>query len=139
TGRMVRDAVRGRMPAYIDIGLNIVHVDAVGEGHRLALEQGQAGERYILGGDNLSLRAILTTIAQLAGRRPPRIRLAPRPLIPLARCAEMSAAMRDSTPLLTRDDLAMARHPMYFTSTRAEQMLSYTHRPAKMALRDAVA
>lgn len=139
TGRMVRDAARGRMPAYIDTGLNIVHVDDVAEGHVLAMEHGQAGERYILGGDNLTLRDILGTVTKLAGRRPPRIRLAPAPLSPLAWCAETWARRRGGVPLLTRDELAMARHPMYFTSTRAEQMLGYHHRPAEAALRDAVA
>src|SRR5699024_6580142 len=96
-------------------------------------------ERYILGGDNLTLREILTTIARIAGRRPPRIRLAPGLLMPVAGCAEAWARVRGGTPLLTRDELEMARHAMYYRSTRAEQELGYTHRPAELALRDAVA
>lgn len=139
TGRMVRDAALGRMPAYIDTGLNVAHVDDIGEGHRLALERGEAGQRYILGGDNLTLQVILATIASAAGRRPPRLRLNPRMLVPLARCAESWARMRGGMPLLTRDELAMARHPMYYHCTRAEQALGYVHRPADEALRDAVA
>ncbi|HLQ85325.1 MAG TPA: hopanoid-associated sugar epimerase [Salinisphaeraceae bacterium] len=139
TGCMVRDAARGRMPAYIDTGLNVVHVDDVAAGHRLALEHGRPGERYILGGDNLTLREILAIIAQHAGRRAPRIRLAPRPLVPLAWCAETWARLRRTQPLLSRDQLAMARRPMYYVSTRAERELGYTHRPAAMALHDAVA
>ncbi len=116
---MVLDAARGRMPAYLDTGLNIVHVDDVARGHVLALERGRIGERYILGGENLSLRDILTSIAHLAGRRPPRIRLAPGPLMPLARLAEVWARASGTTPLLTRDELAMARHPMYYASAKA--------------------
>lgn len=139
TGRMVRDAARGRMPAYIDMGLNIVHVEDVGEGHRLALEYGQPGQGYILGGDNLTLREILTVIATQTGRRPPRIRLAPGTLVPLACCAEAWARLRGGVPLCSRDELAMARHPMYYVSTRAERELDYTHRSAQQALRDAVA
>jgi dihydroflavonol-4-reductase len=139
TGRMVCEAARGKMPAYLDTGLNIVHVDDVGAGHRLALERGKIGERYILGGDNLSLREIFTAIARLAGRRPPRIRLAPGLLMPLAGIAEAWARRRGTTPLLSRDELAMARHPMYYSSAKAERDLGYTHRPAEEAFRDALA
>ncbi len=139
TGRMVLDAARGRMPAYVDTGLNVVHVDDVGTGHRLALERGRIGERYILGGENLTLREILTMIARLAGRRPPRVRLAPGPLVPLAWLAETWARMRGTTPFLTRDELAMARRPMYYDSGKAERGLGYRHRPAEAAFRDALA
>ena len=75
TGRMIVDAAAGRMPAYVDTGLNVVHVDDVAEGHLLAFERGVIGERYILGGENMTLRAILIAIAGIAGRRPPRFRL----------------------------------------------------------------
>lgn len=139
TGKMVLDAARGRMPAYLDTGLNIVHVDDVAEGHRLAYERGQLGRRYLLGGENLSLLAIFTAIAQLAGVRPPRLQLAPGPLLPLAWIAEIIARLTGTMPRLTRDQLAMARHPMYFSSTRAERELGYTHRPAEAAFRDALA
>lgn len=138
TGRMVLEAARGRMPAYLDTGLNIVHVDDVGEGHRLALERGASGERYILGGENLSLQAIFTHIARLTGHRPPRIRLAPAPLMPIARLAEAWAQITRTTPRLTRDELEMAREPMYYSSARAERQLGYTHRPATAAFRDAL-
>ncbi|MCH6578675.1 MAG: NAD-dependent epimerase/dehydratase family protein, partial [Proteobacteria bacterium] len=75
TGRMIVEAAAGRMPAYVDTGLNLVHVDDVALGHLLAFERGRVGERYILGAENLSLREILTEIAGMVGRRPPRIRL----------------------------------------------------------------
>ena len=71
TGKMIMDAANGRMPAYLDTGLNVVHVDDVAEGHALALERGRIGERYILGGENLDLKDLLTLVAQVAGRRPP--------------------------------------------------------------------
>ena len=139
TGRMLLDAARGRMPAYLDTGLNIVHVDDVAEGHRLAYERGRIGRRYILGGDNLSLLEIFTAIARLAGVRPPRFKLAPGPLMPLAWLAETWARLTGSTPRLTRDELNMARHPMYYSSARAEHELGYTHQPAEAAFRDALA
>ena len=75
TGQLVLDAAAGRMPAYVDTGLNIVHVDDVAAGHLLAYERGNAGERYILGGEDMSLREILEVIARLEGRKPPRVRL----------------------------------------------------------------
>src|SRR5665213_3911020 len=75
TGRMVLDAACGRMPAYVDTGLNIVHVDDVAEGHLAAFHHGRIGERYILGGQDMTLREILAQIALLVGRKPPRIRL----------------------------------------------------------------
>src|SRR5260370_922184 len=80
TGRMIVEAASGRMPAFVDTGLNLVHVDDVARGHLLAEEQGRVGERYILGGENLSLAEILRRIAAITGGRPPEVRL-PLPLV----------------------------------------------------------
>lgn len=139
TGRVIDDAIRGRMPAFVDTGLNIVHVQDVARGHLLALEQGVTGERYILGGDNLSLREMLVEVAQLAGRRPPRIRI-PLPLAMVAAVVdETMARISGGTPQVTRDGVRMARKKMYFSSARARRELGYTTRPAAEALADAVA
>ncbi|WP_291521529.1 hopanoid-associated sugar epimerase [Acidithiobacillus sp.] len=139
TGRMVRDAAAGRLPAYVDTGLNVVHVDDVAMGHWQAFVDGQVGERYILGGDNLPLAAILTRIAGLTGHRSPWLRIPRRLLYPLAWGAEGMVRLRGrGTPLVTTDELRMAAHKMYFSSAKAEQVLRYTHRPAEEALRDAV-
>ncbi len=138
TGRMVFDAASGHMPAYVDTGLNIVHVDDVANGHVLAYEHGLVGERYILGGDNLSLAEILSLIARLSGRKPPRFRLAPGLLFPVAWLAEQWARLTGKTPLLTRDELQMARHYMFFSSAKAERELGYSHRPAEQAFMDAL-
>lgn len=138
TGRMVLDAARGRMPAYLDTGLNIVHVDDAAAGHLAAYRNGRTGERYILGGDNLALREILTQIARLMGRRPPLIRLSPGPLLPVAWAAETWARMTGTRPFFTRDELAMARYVMYFDSRKAERELGYKHRPATEAFVDAL-
>ena len=139
TGRMVLDAARGRIPAYVETGLNVVHVDDVAAGHLLAAERGRIGERYILGGDNLSLSALLALIAEAVGRKPPRIRLPIGPLVPVAIGAEWFARVTGRTPALTRETLAMARKKMFFSSEKAEAELGYRARPAREAIADALA
>ncbi len=139
TGRMVLDAARGRIPAYVETGLNVVHVDDVAAGHLLAAERGRIGERYILGGENLELSALLALIAEVAGRKPPRIRLPIGPLVPAAIAAEWFARVTGRTPALTRETLAMARKKMFFSSEKAEAELGYRARPAREAIVDALA
>jgi len=140
TGRIVRDAACGRIPAYVDTGLNIVHVDDVAEGHCLAFEHGRIGERYILGGEDLSLQRILAMIAALSGRKPPKVRLSRHLLWPVAAVSELYARMRPSaTPLVTFDELQMAKKHMFYSSAKAERELGYRPRPAAQALGDAVA
>ena len=139
TGRVVLEAARGRIPAFVDTGLNLVHVDDVAEGHLLAFEHGRIGERYILGGDNLSLREMLAEIARLVDRKPPRLQLPPRALLPVALVAEAIARLGiGGEPLVTADGVRMARKPMYFTSAKAERELGYRSRPAAEGLRDAI-
>lgn len=139
TGRIAVEAARGRMPAFVDTGLNLVHVDDVAEGHLLALEKGRIGERYVLGGQDAALSEMLGVIAGLAGRPAPRVRLPITPLYPLAEVAEAVARVTRREPFLTRDALTMARHHMYFSSAKAERELGYSARPYAEALRDAVA
>ena len=139
TGRIVVKAASGRMPAYLDTGLNLAHVDDVAEGHLLALEKGRIGESYILGGENVTLREMLGVIAELSGRRPPRFRLRRAPLFPLAFAVELGARLTGKEPFLTRDALRMAGHHMFFTSARAMCELGYRPRPCRLALEDAIA
>ena len=139
TGRMIADAASGRLPAYVDTGINVVHVDDVAEGHLLALERGRIGERYILGSENLTLRQLLALVAEVAGRSPPRVRLPNRALWPLALASEAWASVTGREPLVTRDHLRMARKRMFFTSGKAEAELGYRPRPARDAVVDAVA
>jgi hopanoid-associated sugar epimerase len=138
TGRVIVEAARGRMPAFVDTGMNLVHVDDVAAGHVAALERGKPGERYILGGDDVPLREMLAEIAALTGRRPPRFQLPRAPLFPLATAAEAIAAVTGREPLLTRDALRMSRHRMFFTSEKAMRELGYRPRPHAAGLRDAV-
>jgi len=139
TGRIIVEAASGRMPAYVDTGLNLVHVDDVAEGHLLALEKGRIGETYILGGHNVTLKEMLADIAALAGRQPPRVRLPRGPIYPLAYAAEAVARLTGKEPFVTVDALDMSRHLMFFSSAKAARELGYTARPHGAALQDALA
>ncbi len=139
TGRIVVEAANGRIPAFVDTGLNLVHVDDVARGHVLAMEHGVIGERYILGGQNVSLREMLSDIAALTGRRAPTVNLPRAPLYPLAWAAEAIGQITGKEPFVTRDALKMAAHHMFFTSAKAEGRLGYSARPYRQALEDAIA
>jgi len=138
TGQMVLDAALGRTPAYVDTGLNVVHVDDVAVGHVLAFHHGRVGERYILGGENLPLRTILVEITGLAGRAPPRLRLPHSVVLPIAYVAEGLARLRGKPTRVTVDSVRMARKRMYFSSEKAERELGYRFRPARLAFEDAL-
>ena len=139
TGRMVLEAAQGKIPAFVDTGLNLAHVDDVAEGHIAALERGRIGERYVLGGQDASLRELLAEIAALTGRKAPSIALPRAPLYPLAFVAEGIASLTGKEPMLTRDALKMASHHMFFSSAKAETELGYKARPYREALADALA
>lgn len=137
TGRIVVEAAVGRMPAYVETGLNLVHVDDVADGHVAALKKGRIGERYILGGQDMTLGQMLAEIALLAGRRAPTIML-PRTLVyPIAYGAELAARMTGREPFATVDGLRMAKYKMFFSSAKAERELGYRSRPAREALAEA--
>ena len=138
TGRIIVEAARGRMPAFVDTGMNLVHVDDVARGHVAALTHGRIGERYILGGDNVPLVTMLSDIARITGRRAPRFKLPRGPLYPLATVAETIARATSREPFLTRDGLRMSEHRMFFTSAKAARELGYRARPYAEGLRDAV-
>lgn len=139
TGRMVLDGISGKLPAFIDTGLNIVHVDDVAMGILQAFEKGVSGQRYILGGQNMTLREIFHELAELAGCKPPRIELNPSMLTPLAWASELGARVTGREPRLHRDVLRMARKRMFFSSEKAERELGYRARAAHEALGDAAA
>jgi dihydroflavonol-4-reductase len=138
TGQLVLDAAAGRMPAYVDTGLNIVHVDDVAAGHLLAYERGLAGERYILGGEDMTLREILALIASLVGRRPPRVRLPYGVVLPIAYLAEGYARLSGRSGRITLEGVRMSRKRMYFSSAKAERELGYRWRPPVKAFEDAI-
>ncbi|KMZ12967.1 Dihydroflavonol-4-reductase [Candidatus Burkholderia humilis] len=138
TGRIIVEAATSKIPAFVDTGLNLVHVDDVANGHFLALERGVIGERYILGGENLPLQQMLTDIARFVGRKAPTIRLPRGPLYPVAVGAELFAKFSGKEPMITVDALRMSKNKMYFTSAKAERELRYTAQPYRNGLRDAL-
>lgn len=140
TGRLIRDLARGRLPAYVDTGLNVVHVEDVATGHLLAFDHGKIGERYILGGDNLHLGEIAQTVARLAGVRAPKLKLPIAPLMPIAHVIEAIWRLtgKTSEPFITTDGLRMARKLMFFTSAKAKHELGYHPRSATEAFKDAI-
>ncbi len=138
TGRIIVEAALGKIPAFVDTGLNLVHVDDVAAGHLLALERGRIGERYILGGENLPLQQMLADIAARTGRKAPTISLPRWPLYPLALGAELVAKITKREPFVTVDGLKMAKNKMYFSSAKAERELGYSARPYREGLHDAL-
>jgi dihydroflavonol-4-reductase len=139
TGRMIVEAASGRMPIYVDTGLNIVHVDDVAEGHLLAFEKGVVGQRYILGGENILLRDILFAIAKITGGSEPRFKIPTNAIMPFAYIAEFWArVVSGKEPFASIDSLQMAKKKMFFSHEKATHDLGYIPRPADQALIDAV-
>jgi dihydroflavonol-4-reductase len=139
TGRIIVEAATGKIPAFVDTGLNLVHVDDVAHGHLLALDRGRIGENYILGGEDVTLETMLGDIAALSNRRPPKIKLPRGPLFPLAFMAEAAAQISGREPFLTADGLRMSRYRLFFSSAKARAQLGYHARPYREGLRDALA
>ncbi len=138
TGRIVCEAMGGGMPAYVDTGLNVVHVEDVAAGHIAAMEVGKIGESYILGGENLTLRDLLIEISRVTGRPPPRTKLPRWPLMPLAYANEIVAHFTGSEPFLNRESLRLSAKRMYFDDSKARRALGYKTRPTADAVADAV-
>ena len=139
TGKMILDAAMKKIPAYLDTGLNIVHVDDVAKGHLQAFNKGILGERYILGGDNMTFKEILEMISVLCGHNPPKIQLPKKPLYPIGYIFEIFARLFNlKNPMLTVDMIRMAEKKMFFSSEKAKKELNYKYKSAKNALKDAI-
>jgi dihydroflavonol-4-reductase len=139
TGRIIIAAATGRIPAFVDTGLNLVHVDDVARGHVAALRRGQIGERYILGGQNVRFARMLADIAVLAGRRAPRLRIPWYAALPVAWGAEAASRLTGREPLASLEGVRHARERMFFSSAKAERELGIRARPYMEALADALA
>jgi dihydroflavonol-4-reductase len=138
TGRIIVEAAAGRMPAYVDTGLNLVHVDDVAVGHLLALDKGRIGERYILGGQDVLLGDMLREIARQTGRSPRKLRLPRRAIFPIAYAAEAVAYFTNREPFVTTTGLRLAKDRMFFSSKKAERELGYSARPYSEAIAEAI-
>ena len=139
TGRIVVDAANGKMPAYVDTGLNVAHVDDVAGGHLLARDKGKVGERYVLGGENMTLGEILTVVAELTNRTPPKVKLPTGLIMPIAYLSEAWCRLTGGDePMVAPDGVRMARKKMYFSWAKAKRELGYAPRPGRAAIGDAV-
>lgn len=138
TGKIILDFLSGRMPAFVDTGLNIVDVEDTAEGHLLAAERGRVGERYILGCDNLTLQQILERLAAISGRKAPRVRI-PYAVAYLAGLASTAwANLTGREPRAPLDAVKMARKKMFVSSEKAKRELGWDPRPVDGAFERAV-
>jgi dihydroflavonol-4-reductase len=139
TGRIIVDFLNRRMPAYVDTGLNLVDVEDVAHGHLLAAERGRIGEKYILGGENLTLRELLALLARLSGLPAPAVRLPYAVAFGFALGAEAVArAVTHRAPRASLTEVRMARKRMFFDSSRARAELGYQPGPVEHALANAI-
>ena len=138
TGKIILNTIRNRMPAYTETGLNIVHVDDVAKGHLLAMEKGEIGERYILGGDDMTLESIINYLCNIENINPPKIKLPYNFILPISWIMECIARFTHNEPIATVDGVRMSKKMMYFSSKKAKRKLGYHSRPATEGLEDAV-
>jgi len=140
TGQMIVDFLQGRMPAYLETGLNLVHVRDVAQGHLLAEEKGRGGEKYILGNQNLSLSEIFQMLADITGLPAPRVRLPYWPILALSYLDEFWAThISHKPPRMPVAAVKMAKKFMYFDNRKAVRELGLPQTPVRQALKDAVA
>ena len=138
TGRIIVEAACGQIPGFVDTGLNLVHVDDVAAATSRRFEHGRIGERYILGGTNVTFADMLADIAHLVGRKPPRLRIPRAAVMPIAYAAEALARFTGREPFATVDGVRMAKNRMFFTAAKAERDLGHHPRPYIAGLEDAI-
>lgn len=138
TGRIIVDFLNGKMPAYVDTGLNIAAVEDIATGHLLAANKGRIGERYLLGGRNMTLKEILDTLAAVAGRRAPRVRLPHAVAIAAAYSSELYSRFTGREPRIPLEGARMSRHRMFVASDKAKRELGYAPGPVEPAFERAV-
>jgi dihydroflavonol-4-reductase len=138
TGKIIMDYLNGRMPAFLDTGLNLIHVKDVAAGHLLALEKGRVGEKYILGNRNLTLAEIFRLLEDISRIPAPRICLPYTPILALAYFFQALSTLTHREPLIPLDGVKMARKVMFFDSRKAVRELGLPQTPVEEALREAV-
>lgn len=138
TGQMIVDFMKGRMPAYIETGMNIVDVDDVAEGHLLAMQKGRIGERYILGCKNLLLREVFEILSKLTGIKAPSIKLPRSAVLPLAYANHWLANLTGRPPRIPLEGVKMAKYKMHYDCSKAIRELGIPQTPPEVALGKAV-
>ncbi len=138
TGQVIVDFMKGRMPAYIETGMNIVDVDDVAAGHLLAMEKGRIGERYILGNTNLMLHEVFEILSRLTGVRAPTIKLPRLAVLPLAYLNLWIANLTGQSPRIPLEGVKMAKYKMHYDCSKAIKELDIPQTPPEIALEKAV-
>jgi dihydroflavonol-4-reductase len=138
TGQVIVDFMKGRMPAYIETGMNIVDVDDVAAGHLLAMQKGRIGERYILGNKNLMLREVFEILSRLTGVKAPTIKLPRLAILPLAYLNQWIANLTGRPPRIPLEGVKMAKYKMHYDCSKAIRELGIPHTPPEVALEKAV-
>ncbi|HXA79189.1 MAG TPA: hopanoid-associated sugar epimerase [Candidatus Acidoferrales bacterium] len=138
TGRIIVDFLNGKMPAYVDTGLNLVPVEDAAAGHLLAAEKGRIGERYILGGRNMTLKQILDALASISGRSAPRVRLPHAVALAAGYAEEFLSRLSGREPRIPVEGVKMSRHRMFVESGKAERELGFKPGAVEPALERAV-
>ncbi|HMU56250.1 MAG TPA: NAD-dependent epimerase/dehydratase family protein [Nitrospira sp.] len=138
TGQVIVDFMKGRMPAYIETGMNLIDVDDVAAGHLLAMEKGRQGERYILGNKNLMLREVFEILSRLTGVKAPSLRLPRLAVLPLAYGNQWIAALTGRTPRIPLEGVKMAKYKMHYDCSKAVRELGLPQTPPEVALEKAV-
>lgn len=138
TGKMIVDFLRGKMPAYVDTGLNLVSVEDVAEGHLLAAERGRVGEKYILGNQNLTLREILGILAKITHRKAPTVRIPHRVALTVAALDTAISRIRGVEPGIPLEAVLMSRKRMFFSADKAVRELALPQTSVETALAQAV-
>ncbi|MBL8219257.1 MAG: NAD-dependent epimerase/dehydratase family protein [Bryobacterales bacterium] len=138
TGKIIVDFLKGDMPAYVDTGLNLVDASDTARGHVLAAERGKPGERYILGGENMTLRQILEQLAQLSGKPAPKVRIPYAVAYAAGVCSTAAAHLTGKEPRAPLEGVRMARKKMWVSCDKAKRDLGFTAAPVEQALDRAI-
>jgi dihydroflavonol-4-reductase len=138
TGRIILDFLKGKMPAYVDTGLNVAPVEDIAAGHLLAAEKGRVGERYILGGRNMTLKQILDALSAITGRPAPRVRLPHAVALAAGYADQLFSRLAGRQPQIPVEGVKMSRHRMFVESDKAARELGYNPGSVEAALERAV-
>ncbi len=138
TGKIIVDFINGRMPAYVDTGLNLIHVEDVARGHLLAFEHGRAGEKYILGNRDMTLSEIFKALEKISGVPAPKVRLPHGPILALAYLNAAFSKITGIEPRIPLEGVRMAHRRMFFDSGKALRELGLPQTPVEQALGEAV-
>lgn len=138
TGQTILDFLNRKLPAYVETGVNVVDVEDVAAGHLLAAERGEIGQRYILGGMDMTMGQLLQTLSGITGLPAPRVRLPYLPILGLSYLNAAYCRLTMATPRMTPETIRMSRHHMYYDPTKAIRELGFPQPRPRVALEKAV-